>query len=193
MTASSPVDKSFPPPALEKDLADRLAAIQVLAMDVDGVLTDGAIIYSDAGEEIKAFSVKDGLGIRLLLESDIPVCLITGRSSRALHHRCKNLGISMVYDGISDKKSILSKVCRDTGFPPEVIAFVGDDLPDLAMKGSVGFFIAVADAHEVLRERADWVTRAPGGKGAIREVCDAILKAKGLWEKHPWIADEHPR
>jgi len=155
---------------------------------VDGVLTDGTIIYSDSGEEIKAFNVKDGLGIRLLLEAGIPVCLITGRSSKALRHRCKNLGISFVYDGISNKKSVLDRICADTGSLPEAIAFIGDDLPDLSMKGSVGLFIAVADAHEALRETADWVTTARGGRGAVREICEAILKAKGLWLKNPWLS-----
>jgi 3-deoxy-D-manno-octulosonate 8-phosphate phosphatase (KDO 8-P phosphatase) len=188
MTASGNPDTRSAPERLSERISDRLAALRVLAMDVDGVLTDGAIIYSDAGEEIKAFNVKDGLGIRLLLEAGIPVVLITGRSSKALHHRCKNLGIHFVYDGISDKMSILQQVCTDTQAPPEAIAFVGDDLPDLALKGSVGLFIAVADAHEALRERADWVTTAKGGKGAVREICEATLKAKGLWLKNPWLS-----
>jgi 3-deoxy-D-manno-octulosonate 8-phosphate phosphatase (KDO 8-P phosphatase) len=169
-------------------LLDRLAALRVLAMDVDGVLTDGTLIYSDSGEEIKAFNAKDGLGIRLLLEEGIPVCLITGRSSKALRHRCKNLGISFVYDGVSNKKSVLNRICADTGSKPEDIAFAGDDLPDLSMKGSVGLFIAVADAHEALLETADWVTSARGGKGAVREICEAILKAKGLWLKNLWLS-----
>ncbi len=167
-------------------LSDRLAAIRVLALDVDGVLTDGSIIYSDSGEEIKAFNVKDGLGMRLVLEAGIPVCLITGRRSKALRHRCDNLGIRYVYDGVSDKRAALERACRETGHPPEAIAFVGDDLPDLALKGVVGLFIAVADAAEALRDEADWVTSAKGGRGAVRETCEALLKAKGLWRKNPW-------
>jgi len=188
MTAIPDSQTRLPEKAFTKGLSRRLAALRVLAMDVDGVLTDGTITYTDSGEEIKTFHVKDGLGIRLLIESDIPVVLITGRSSRALHHRCHNLGIRLIYDGIRDKRSVLDRVCTDTGVPPEAMAFVGDDLPDLALKGVVGLFIAVADAHDTLRERADWITRAPGGKGAVREICEAILKAKGLWLNLPGVS-----
>ncbi len=188
MTASNAFSTAPNPQIPRTPPSDRLASLHVLALDVDGVLTDGSITYSDSGEEIKTFNVKDGLGIRLLLEAGIPVALITGRRSRALRHRCENLGISLVYDGIDDKKSVLARLCAETGAAPESIAFVGDDLPDLAMKEAVGLFVAVADAHEALREKADWVTAAGGGKGAVREVCEAILKAKGLWLKNRWLS-----
>ena len=150
---------------------------------MDGVLTDGGIIYNDHGIETKIFNVKDGLGIRLLMEAGIKVGIITGRRSGALTHRCNNLNISLVFDGIKDKAAVLNSVLDMTGISAKEIAFVGDDLPDLSLMKIIGVSIAVADAHETVRERADMITSATGGAGAVREVCELILKAKGRWEE----------
>lgn len=163
-------------------IKSRLKRIELLVLDVDGVMTDGSIIYSDNGSETKIFNVKDGLGMRLLLEAGIQVCIITGRRSKALKHRCRNLGITHLFDGISDKAGILEQVLKKMGTTPECTAFVGDDLPDLKLMNRVGFSIAVADAHPVLQKNADMVTSTPSGAGAVREICEAILEAKGLWE-----------
>ncbi|MDI6687195.1 MAG: HAD-IIIA family hydrolase [Desulfobacterales bacterium] len=163
-------------------VVDKLKRIKLLLLDVDGVLTDGSIIYNDNAGETKVFNVKDGLGIRLLIEEGIAVCVVTGRTSKALLHRCKNLGISYVFDGVVDKVSVMDSIITRTGVLPEEIAFIGDDLPDLPLMKLVGFSVAVADAHEKLLEKADMVTSAKGGFGAVREVCEAILKAKGLLE-----------
>lgn len=161
---------------------DKLKRVKLLLLDVDGVLTDGSIIYNDNAEETKVFNVKDGLGIRLLIEAGIDVCVVTGRTSKALLHRCKNLGISYIFDGVSDKASVMDSVITQTGVLPEEIAFIGDDLPDLSLMKLVGLSIAVADAHEKLLEKADMVTSAKGGFGSVREICETILKAQGLWE-----------
>ena len=163
-------------------VSDRLKNIKLLLLDVDGVLTDGDIIYSDNGSETKIFNVKDGLGIRLLMEAGIHLGIITGRRSNALSRRCKELGIDLIYDGIADKADALNRMLERTGFSVEEVACIGDDLPDLVLMRRTGFSIAVADAHAILRENADMITSAKGGRGAVREVCEAILKAKGLWE-----------
>jgi len=158
-----------------------LTPIELLLLDVDGVLTDGKVIYDDAGGEIKEFDVKDGLGIRLLAECGVRVGIITGRSSKALLHRCQNIGIKLLFQGVDDKAAAFGRVLEQTGIPAENIAYMGDDLPDLPVLNRVGVPIAVSDAHEAVKSSAAIVTQAKGGRGAVREICDAILKAKGLW------------
>ena len=153
-----------------------------MLLDVDGVLTNGSIIYGDDGSEIKAFNVKDGLGIRLLIESGVQVGILTGRHSAALSHRCRDLGIEHLFDGVRDKAAALNTIEEKTGISSRETAWIGDDLPDLPLLGKVGFFICVADAHKELIKRADLVTTAKGGAGAVREVSETVLKAKGLWE-----------
>jgi 3-deoxy-D-manno-octulosonate 8-phosphate phosphatase (KDO 8-P phosphatase) len=160
---------------------DKLKEIQLVILDVDGVLTAGEIIYSDKGEQIKVFNVKDGLGIRMLKAAGIDVGIITGRTGGALKHRCRNLGIDLVFDGIRNKTEILDEIMAQTGIAAEQMAFIGDDLPDLAVMKRVGLAVAVADAHETVRQSAHIVTRLPGGRGAVREICDAILQAQGRW------------
>jgi 3-deoxy-D-manno-octulosonate 8-phosphate phosphatase (KDO 8-P phosphatase) len=162
---------------------DKLKRIKLLLLDVDGVLTDGSIIYDDTGVETKVFNVKDGLGIKMLMGTGIQIGIVTARTSKALVHRCDYLGISLVFAGVHDKSGVLEDISKRTGIPAEEIAFVGDDLVDLQLMRKVGLSVAVADAHETLLENADMVTTARGGAGAVREVCEAILKAQGLWEK----------
>ncbi|MBU2623679.1 MAG: HAD hydrolase family protein [Proteobacteria bacterium] len=164
------------------DAAEKLEKVKILLLDVDGVMTDGSIIYNDSGDEIKSFCVKDGLGIRLLMNAGIKTGVVTGRSSEALHHRCKNLRIEYIFDGILNKAKILDKIIEMTGIQASEIAYMGDDLPDIPIMRGVGIPIAVADAHESVIETACIVTSAKGGNGAIREVCEAILKAQGHWE-----------
>ena len=161
---------------------NKLKNIKLLLLDVDGVLTDGGIIYNDNGAETKVFSVKDGLGMRLLMEAGIHLGIITGRRSNALYCRCKDLGINLIYDGVENKIDVLDALLHQTGVSAEEIAFIGDDLPDLKLMKTIGLSIAVGDAHKVILDNADMVTSANGGHGAVREVCETILKAKGLWE-----------
>jgi 3-deoxy-D-manno-octulosonate 8-phosphate phosphatase (KDO 8-P phosphatase) len=163
--------------------SDKLKRIKLLLLDVDGVLTDGTIIYDDKGVETKMFNVKDGLGIKMLIKAGIKVGIVTGRASKALYHRCDDLGISLIFDRARDKAGILDVITKQTGISAEHIAFVADDLVDLPLMRKVGLSIAVADAHEMLLQDADMVTAAKGGAGAVREVCEAILKGRGVWEK----------
>ena len=159
----------------------RLGKITILILDVDGVLTPGEITYTGADSESKTFHVKDGFGIRLLKDAGLMVGVITGRQSEALDRRAAELKLDFCYSGIGDKSALLAPILEQTGCGPENTAFMGDDLPDIAIMKSVGVGIAVADAHPVVREYADIVTLEPGGKGAVREVCERILKAKGIW------------
>ncbi|MBW1894547.1 MAG: HAD hydrolase family protein [Deltaproteobacteria bacterium] len=166
-----------------QDLIKKLEQVEIFLLDVDGVLTDGNIIYNDDGIETKAFNVKDGLGIRLLESAGIKTVIITGRSSKALLHRCEDLGISEIFDGVTRKAPVLDIILSKFKIQPEQTAFMGDDLPDLPLMDLVGLPIAVADAHEAVRQKAHMVTAAKGGKGAVREVCESILKAKNVWER----------
>ena len=159
----------------------KLKRIKLLLLDVDGVLTDGGIIYNDNGAETKVFNVKDGLGIRLLMEAGIHLGIVTGRRSNALYSRCKDLGINIIYDGVRNKIDVLDALLDQTDVSAEEVAFIGDDLPDLALMKIIGLSIAVGDAHKTILDNADMVTSAKGGHGAVREACEAILKAKGLW------------
>ncbi len=158
-----------------------LRNVKLLLLDVDGVLTRGEIIYGDDAAEIKVFNVRDGLGLRLLMAAGIGVGVVTGRRSPALSHRCANLGITHLYDAVSDKAALLERICREMRVSPAEAAFIADDLPDVALMSRVGTPIAVADAHELVKARALYQTRAKGGAGAVREACEAILKARGLW------------
>ena len=162
-------------------MKEKLANIELLLLDVDGVLTDAGIIYSDSGEQIKKFNAKDGLGIKLLMEAGVKVGIITGLSSKALEHRCQKLGISMLFAGIKNKSKVLGSIISQTGINPENIVFVGDDLIDLPVMKQVGVSFCVADACDDVKRHCDIITNLKGGHGAVREVCESILKAKGLW------------
>lgn len=163
-------------------MKESLAKIKLVLLDVDGVLTDGRITYSDSGEQIKSFNSKDGLGIRLLMDAGIQVGIITGRTSGALRHRCDNLGLTMLFDGIKNKAESIATIAEETGIAPEEMTFVGDDLIDLPAMTRVGFSVAVADAVHEVRCQANHVTQAKGGHGAVREVSELILKSRGLWD-----------
>jgi 3-deoxy-D-manno-octulosonate 8-phosphate phosphatase (KDO 8-P phosphatase) len=160
----------------------QMKQVRLVLLDVDGVLTAGEIIYDDAGQQIKIFNVKDGIGIRMLKEAGIGVGIITGRTGKALQHRCENLGIDLLFDGVFRKDKALKKISASTGIDTAAMAFVGDDLPDLPVMKRVGLAVAVGDAHEIVRHSAHIVTQAPGGRGAVREISEAILKAQGKWD-----------
>jgi 3-deoxy-D-manno-octulosonate 8-phosphate phosphatase (KDO 8-P phosphatase) len=162
----------------------QLNRIQLLLLDVDGVLTDGSIVYNDDGIETKAFHVKDGLGLRLLMSAGIEVGIVTGRRSGALHNRCLDLKIKKkyIFDNVKDKAAILDTIAAKTNISEKDMAFIGDDLPDIPLMKKIGLPIAVADAHAAVIGHAAIITKAKGGKGAVREICEEILKAKGLWQ-----------
>ncbi|MCC7412447.1 MAG: HAD hydrolase family protein [Gammaproteobacteria bacterium] len=158
----------------------RAAAVRLALFDVDGVLTDGRLYLGAAGEELKVFHSRDGHGLVMLREHGIHVGVISGRSSPIVVQRMATLGVEIVEQGCHDKREALQRVLARTGCAPASTAFTGDDLPDLPVMAVVGLAVAVADAHPSVRERSHWCTRAPGGRGAVREVCDLLLAARGL-------------
>jgi len=153
------------------------ADVRLLVLDVDGVLTDGSLPFDARGGECKVFHVRDGYGIRRILETGIEVALISGRKSVPVKKRAEELGIRHVRLGVKDKLTILEELANKLGLSFDHIACVGDDVPDLACMQAAGLAIAVADAHPDLDAVADWHTHLGGGKGAVREVCDLILSA----------------
>lgn len=168
--------------AVSKDVFQRAANIRLLICDVDGVMSDGLIYMGNQGEELKAFNVRDGYGIRCLITSGIEVAIITGRSAKLVENRAKTLGITHLYQGQSDKLIAFGKIINDLSLLPEQVAYIGDDLIDWPVMEKAGLAVAVADAHPLLIPRAHYVTRIAGGKGAVRELCDLILQAQNKLE-----------
>jgi len=166
----------------DEELNNRIRKIRLLILDVDGVLTDGRIIIDDAGQESKHFDVKDGHGLKLIMRYGIDVVLLTGRSSAVVTHRANDLGIREVFQGILNKIDFFQLFIEKRGINPEEVAYVGDDVVDIPILKRVGFSIAVKDAADEVKEKVDHITAKPGGRGAVREVCDLILKVQGKWE-----------
>lgn len=166
-------------PTLDPRLIDRLRRVRLLALDVDGVLTDGRLYFQADGMEIKAFHTQDGLGLQLLRRAGLQVALITGRDSPMVSHRAAALEIDHVFQGCRDKLVTLRELCQRQGLTLEQVAFCGDDLPDLAAIQRAGIGISVPDAPTYVRARADWITERAGGHGAVRDICDALLDAQG--------------
>ena len=160
---------------------EKAAKIKLLFLDVDGVMTDGSITMNDRGEEMKSFDVKDGQGLKLLLRGGIEVILVTGRVSGVVEHRAADLGIKEVHQGISNKMILCRRVLDEKGLAPEEACCIGDDLPDIGMFREVGLRVAVADAAKEVCDAADLVTKGKGGHGAVREVCEWILRSQGKW------------
>ncbi len=158
---------------------ERAARIRLLLLDVDGVLTDSIIVYLPDGVETKGFSTRDGLGIRLLQEAGVEVGIITARSSEVVRRRAENLGIELLYQGAGAKRQVYEKIIAELDLTPDQVAYVGDDWLDLPVMTRVGMAVAVADAAPEVREIAHYVTGQPGGRGAVREVCDLLVEALG--------------
>ncbi len=156
--------------------------IKLLALDVDGVLTDGSIIIGQDGELSKHFSAQDGLGIRVAIRKGIQVSIITGRHSEILLHRAMELNISSVYENVVDKGETLSRIAQEAGIDMADVAFMGDDLNDLSALSEAGASFAPANAVSDVRQRVDYVTAKSGGGGAVREVVEKILTDKGMWQ-----------
>ena len=166
---------------VDKFLNEKIRAVNLLVLDVDGVMTDGKIIIDDTGREIKNFDVKDGHGIKILMRYGIDVVLLTGRRSVVVEHRAKDLGIGEVHQGILNKLEIFEEIIRRRSLRYENVAFIGDDIVDVPLLKRVGFSVAVADASEDVKKCVDYITKNRGGNGAVREVCELILGAQGKW------------
>lgn len=155
--------------------------IRLLLLDVDGVLTDGRLIYGPSGETTKVFNVRDGHALVVAREVGLEVAIVSGRSSTAVKRRMSELGVRDVHQGVRDKAALLERLCAGRGIGPEAVAFMGDDLPDLALMRRVGLALAPADAVSEVRRAAHWISRTPGGAGAVREAIEWLLGARGVW------------
>jgi 3-deoxy-D-manno-octulosonate 8-phosphate phosphatase (KDO 8-P phosphatase) len=165
------------------DIESRALRLRVLALDVDGVLTDGRIHYTSAGEEMKSFSILDGLGIKLLRQSGVRVAVITARRSPMVERRVAELGIDHCMQGREDKLAALEELLREQAMGLAEAAYMGDDLPDLRAIRAAGLGMTVANACREVAQAARWQSQARGGEGAVREACEMLLRARGQWDQ----------
>ena len=172
---------------MDAALKERASNIRMLVLDVDGVLTDGKLYFDHAGNEMKAFNTRDGMGMKSLQRAGIEVAIITGRTSQAVAHRMDQLGIQHVYQGREDKLDAFLNLLEITGLDAQHICFAGDDWIDLPVLLRAGLAVSVADAEDRVKQQAHWITRRNGGDGAVREICNLILAAQ---EKDQVILDE---
>ncbi|MDF2183375.1 3-deoxy-manno-octulosonate-8-phosphatase KdsC [Grimontia hollisae] len=170
------------------ELVERARTISLLICDVDGVFSDGRIYMGNDGEELKAFHTRDGYGVKSLMNAGVEIAIITGRQSAIVERRMAALGIQHIYQGQDDKASAYQDLVNRLGIPAKQIAYIGDDLIDWPVMSQVGLSVCVNDGHPLLAQRADWVTRTPGGYGAVREVCDLILEARGELDAHKGLS-----
>lgn len=161
--------------------AEQSMPIKLLLSDVDGVMTDGGLTFDSAGIESKTFSVRDGLGIRLWQQFGGKFGIVTGRISSIVERRAEELDVAIIKQGIGEKLSVVKRIAEENGLPMDAIAYIGDDLPDLPVIQAVGLGVAVADAAEEVQQGANWITTTPGGRGAVRELVEALLKTSGRW------------
>ncbi len=165
---------------MNPELNNKANKIELLILDIDGVMTDGSLFFDNDGEEYKAFNSLDGHGMRMLMDNGVEIAVITGRQSKLVQHRMDNLGITRIYQGYRDKLPAFQQLLDDTGLQPEQIAYMGDDLMDLPVMRRVGLSISVPNGNQFVREHCDLVTLASGGRGAVREICEFLLSAKSL-------------
>ncbi|MGB9618545.1 MAG: KdsC family phosphatase, partial [Desulfomonilaceae bacterium] len=166
----------------DSKLEDALKKIRLIIFDVDGILTDGSIIFAGASIEIKSFHVRDGHGIKIAKRCGLEVALVTGRYSDVVERRARDLGIDLVHQGIWDKRPVLHELMTKLSLEPEEVAVLGDDVVDIPIMRRVGLSVTVPEAPHEVKEAADYVTKHPGGKGAAREVVEMILKGQGKWK-----------
>lgn len=177
MAAGNAAARPARKPRVAADFEQRAAAIRCVIFDVDGVITDGKLYLGPDGQEWKAVSVRDGLGLRLLLEAGVEVAVISGRPSLAMQSRLQNLGIKHIYLNTVNKLPAYERLLRDLDLQDNHCAVMGDDTPDLPMMQRAGLGLTVADAHDDVLKAAHWVSRYPGGQGAVREACDLLLRS----------------
>jgi 3-deoxy-D-manno-octulosonate 8-phosphate phosphatase (KDO 8-P phosphatase) len=169
-------------PTIEPHVVEKAAQIKLLILDVDGVMTDGKLYFSNKGEEFKAFNTLDGHGIKMLMNTGVNLGIITGRKSNLVTARAQNLGIDILVQGCENKLSALHEIIEKLGITLTQVAFMGDDYPDLPAIRRVGLGLTVRNAHPVIAQHAHWVSENHGGEGAVREACDLIMRAQGTFE-----------
>lgn len=162
--------------------AERASRVKLMIFDVDGVLTDGSLMFTAEGDYMKSFNSMDGHGMKLLREAGVETAIITGRRSDIVERRAQELRISHLHQGAGDKAAVFVELLRTTGLSADACGYMGDDWPDLAVLTQCGFAAAPANAHPDVIARAHWVSEARGGYGAVREVCDTILRAQHRYE-----------
>lgn len=160
----------------------KAAAVALMGFDVDGVLTDGSLYFGPGGDEIKAFSSLDGHGLKMLRQSGLEIAIISGRSSTALRLRAANLGIAELHMGVEDKRGCMEELARKRGLDMARAGYMGDDIVDLPILRACGFSATVADGHDDVKSRVDYVASHGGGRGGVRDVCELILRAQGKWD-----------
>jgi 3-deoxy-D-manno-octulosonate 8-phosphate phosphatase (KDO 8-P phosphatase) len=164
-------------------LAQQIKNIRLIAFDVDGILTDGGLYLADSGEEFKRFNSLDGHGLKMLKASGVELAIITGRTSRCVELRAKNLGITQLFQGVENKLKVMQQLLADLKLAPEAAAFMGDDVVDLPVMRRVGLAISVPNAPQIVRDHAHYVSQYPGGNGAVREACELIMSAQGTLDQ----------
>lgn len=163
-----------------QDITEKAKNIKLVIFDVDGVMTDGGLFFDDNGGEYKAFNSLDGHGLRMLQECGVKVAIITGRKSELVKHRMSDLGVTLIYQGYRDKTPAFEALLKEVNLKKSEITYVGDDVVDLPIMSQLDFAIAVQNAHPFVKQHAHWITDRCGGHGAVRDVCEFILEAKGL-------------
>ncbi len=162
-------------------ISQRAIAIKILLLDVDGVLTDGRLYFGNNGEELKAFNIQDGLGIKFLQRQGIRVGIVTGRTSQLVSNRARDLGINIVVQGREDKLNAIHELIAREKIQLKEVACMGDDLPDPSAIAAVGLGMTVANGVAAVKKEAHWISQHRGGEGAVREACELILDAQGKW------------
>lgn len=163
-------------------LLEQARDLKALVLDVDGILSDGFVTLTNTGDELKSFDIRDGLGMKLVQKAGLKVIIITGRQSKIVEKRMNDLGVDLIFQGREDKGTALKEACAHFNLSTEDCLYMGDDWPDLSAFALAGMKVTVPNGHLEVRRRADLVTQAMGGRGAVREVCDMILLAKGVYE-----------
>lgn len=164
-------------------LLEQARHVEALVLDVDGILSDGFVTLTNTGDELKSFDIRDGLGMKLVQKAGVKVIIITGRKSQIVEKRMSDLGVDLVYQGREDKGTALKEACAKLNLSPSDCLYMGDDWPDLSAFAIAGMKVTVPNGHVEVRRRAHLVTQAYGGRGAVREVCDMILTAKGVYQQ----------
>jgi 3-deoxy-D-manno-octulosonate 8-phosphate phosphatase (KDO 8-P phosphatase) len=164
------------------DIIHRAKNVRLAAFDVDGILTDGRLYYTDSGEEIKAFNAQDGHGIKMLKECGVAIAIITSRTSRVVEKRARDLGIELLFQGVANKLDTMNDLLKRLGLDMQAASYMGDDVIDLPVLRRCGLAVSVPEAPAIVRQHAHYVTRLQGGCGAVREFTEWVMQAQGTWD-----------